>query len=302
MVEALDSIVVEVGDLAAATRDLAQLLGREPSPPPAVDAAAAGSARAMFTLANVRLELRGLRAGGLAVGARAVGAPPARASASTLREADPPRPVEASRRAGEGIAALRLRLARGAGAPFPVGPLASPTVPIELVAATPLESPLEAGALGSQACVLGLDHVVIASADPERTRRFLADDLGIRLALDRCFPERGLRLMFFRLGGVTLELASSLDGSPRAPASTPAALPPAGPDAFHGLAWRVASLEAIHTRLLAAGFSLSPIRPGHKPGTRVCTVRAPVHGVPTLLIEHPVPPAADALGSGGRAC
>ena len=125
--------------------------------------------------------------------------------------------------------------------------------------------------------VAGLDHVVVASPDPERTRRYLAEDLGIRLALDRSFAERGLRLIFFRLGGVTLEVASALGQTTAV----------AGRDAFHGLAWKVGRIEAIHARLRAGGLEVSEIRPGHKAGTRVASLRRSVHGVPTLLIEHP---------------
>ena len=42
---------------------------------------------------------------------------------------------------------------------------------------------------------------------------WLADAAG-RLALDRTFPERGLRLLFFRPGGVTLEVAAALTPPP----------------------------------------------------------------------------------------
>ena len=38
------------------------------------------------------------------------------------------------------------------------------------------------------------------------------DRLALRLALDRTFEERRVRLLFFRIAGVTVELAASLDG------------------------------------------------------------------------------------------
>jgi hypothetical protein len=47
----------------------------------------------------------------------------------------------------------------------------------------------------------------------------------------------------------------------------------------------VGDIDAIRSRLLGDRFDVSEIRDGNKPGTRVCTVRDPVHGVPTLLIE-----------------
>ena len=260
MLTALDSIVVAVEDLAAATRDFGQLLGRAAAPPRPGDPAA--RAGASFAVANVRLDLQGTTA-------------PAARSA---------------RGAGGGIVAIRLRLGPGAeAAGRAVGMIASPTVPIELVAAACEAGPLapdgpESAGREPDGRITGLDHVVILSADPERTGHFLGESLGIRLALDRRFPERGLRLMFFRLGGVTLEVASALPEAPAAPG--PAPVQRVGADAFHGLARRVDGLDRLHARLTGAGFRLSPIRPGHKPGTRVCTVQAPLHGVPTLLIEH----------------
>jgi len=235
----LDSVLVDVPDPGAAARDFGRLLGIEPT----VEGDPGGRGTVVLELANVRLVLR---AGG------APGAPAAAGVVGGLRFACVPQP----------------------GTLFAPGPVAGPSVPIELVA----ESGPAASAAGS--CP-GLDHVVVATPDPERAQRFFGDGLGLRLALDRRFPERGLRLLFFRLAGVTLEVAASLD----APSPDGAA----GPDAFHGLAFRVPDLGATHARLLAAGFPLSPIRAGHKPGTRVCTVRGGVQDVPTLLIEHPPP-------------
>lgn len=258
MVTALDSLVVAVRDLAGATRDFSSLLGRapRPAPEPASVGADADEGPVSFALSNTRLELRRVD----------------------------PRAMPAE----EGIALLRLRLAPGAAAPPVEDALRAASVPFELVAAPALPA-RDAPASGpSEGGVTGLDHVVLTTTDPARAHRLLAERLGIRLALDRSFPERGLRLLFFRLGGVTLEVAVAL-------APTPAA-PSARRDGFHGLAWRVDGLDAFHARLLAAGFALSPIRPGHKPGTRVCTVHAPLHGVPTLLIEHPEAASRSASG------
>jgi hypothetical protein len=89
------------------------------------------------------------------------------------------------------------------------------------------------------------------------------------------FPERGLRLVFFRSGGVTLELA----------AAHPAATVADGPDRLHGVSYRVADLGARRERLLRAGVDVSEIRRGMRPGTSVATVRSGTAGVPTLLLE-----------------
>ena len=55
-----------------------------------------------------------------------------------------------------------------------------------------------------------IDHVVVHTTDPARAIALWRDRPGFRLALDREFPERGLRLLFFRSGGITLEYASPL--------------------------------------------------------------------------------------------
>ena len=44
-------------------------------------------------------------------------------------------------------------------------------------------------------------------------------------------------------------------------------------------------IDAIESRLKADRFDVSEIRDGNKAGTRASTVRDPVHGVSTLLIQ-----------------
>jgi len=120
-----------------------------------------------------------------------------------------------------------------------------------------------------------IDHVVVRTPAAERAIRLWRDRLGLRLALDRVFPERGLRLVFFRSGGMTLEFATS---DP----------PPAdgdAPDRFYGVSYRVSDLAACRERLLGAGVDVSPIRAGMRPGTSVVTVRSGTAGVPTLLLQ-----------------
>ena len=43
-------------------------------------------------------------------------------------------------------------------------------------------------------------------------------------------------------------------------------------------------VQRARERLARAGFEVSETRPGHKEGTRVCTVRRETHGVPTLVL------------------
>jgi catechol 2,3-dioxygenase-like lactoylglutathione lyase family enzyme len=123
-------------------------------------------------------------------------------------------------------------------------------------------------------CVHAIDHVVIRSTDLDRAIRLWRDELGLRLALDREFPARGLRMLFFRSGGVTLEFVAAI-GAPD----------PAGRDALDGIAYQVRDLAACRERLVAAGFDVSPVRSGHKAGTSVATVRSATGGVPTLLLQ-----------------
>ena len=101
---------------------------------------------------------------------------------------------------------------------------------------------------------------------------------GFETLLRRVFgalPERRLRLLFFRLAGITVEVTASLDEEPD-PDST---------DQLWGIAYKVEDVGAAQARLSELGeFDVSEVRSGQKPGTRVSTVRANTCGVATLLI------------------
>jgi catechol 2,3-dioxygenase-like lactoylglutathione lyase family enzyme len=125
--------------------------------------------------------------------------------------------------------------------------------------------------------IAGVDHVVVNTRDPKRAVAHWHQRLGLRLALDKEFADRGLRLQFFRSGGMTLEFASR-QGEGAATSGT---------DAVYGVSYRVHDLAACRARLLGHGLDVSEIRAGMKEGTRVATVRDGTAGVPTLLIEHP---------------
>jgi catechol 2,3-dioxygenase-like lactoylglutathione lyase family enzyme len=127
--------------------------------------------------------------------------------------------------------------------------------------------------------VVAIDHVVVHTADPERAIAHWRNRLGLRLALDRTFPERKLRLLFFRSGGLTLEYAQALGES----AGT-------ATDVVYGVSYRVHDLAAVRTRLVAAGLDVSEARAGMKPGSAVATVRSGTAGVPSLLIQQPERP------------
>ena len=123
--------------------------------------------------------------------------------------------------------------------------------------------------------VAALDHIVVSTPDPEAAIELYGDQLGLRLALDRSFEERGVRLLFFRIAGITVELAARLAKSEG----------PRDSDRLGGLAFQVRDADAARARLATAGFDVSEVRAGNKPGTYVCTVRDRTHGVPTLLIQ-----------------
>lgn len=124
--------------------------------------------------------------------------------------------------------------------------------------------------------VSGLDHIVIQTPNPDRAVANYAGRLGLRLALDRTFPDLGARLLFFRVGDVTLEMMQQL--APEADQS--------GPDALWGLSWQVADIDAANRRLRDTGLDVSAVRAGRKPGTSVFSVRNGTLGLPTLFITH----------------
>ena len=126
------------------------------------------------------------------------------------------------------------------------------------------------------AAVDALDHVVVRSGNPDASRALYGEEgLGIRLALDREFPQWNARMLFFRLGGATIEVVSSLNSNDTSP--------PPDRDELWGLAFRVPDAEATHARLVDYGVAVSGVRDGRKPGTRVFTVKEP--GPPVLMLE-----------------
>lgn len=124
--------------------------------------------------------------------------------------------------------------------------------------------------------VARLDHIVISTPNPERAIAHYGARLGLHFALDRTAEQWGTRFLFFRTGGLTLEVIHRLGE-----AHDPEAL-----DQIWGLTWAVDDLEAAHARLSARKLDISPVREGRKPGTRVFTVRKDTVGIPTLFIAH----------------
>jgi catechol 2,3-dioxygenase-like lactoylglutathione lyase family enzyme len=123
-----------------------------------------------------------------------------------------------------------------------------------------------------------MDHAVILSVDMEKAKQLWSGTLGLRLALDRTFPERDTRILFYRAGDITIEISGGARQTEEGMGK---------PDRLWGLAWGVDDLDAMCARLTEQGIAVSEPRTGIKPGTRVASVRGPhTHGVATLLIEH----------------
>lgn len=283
MLNTLDHVVIAVRDIETATDTYARLLGRLPSW--RGHHSQLGTANTLFRLENAYIELLGptgegqlaaelirrIEGSGEGLLALSFGTDDAARCAATLRERGigAVDPIEGEGRESTSGAVRRWRNVhlpeadtRGLtlfviehGSPPDALPVAEPLAP-----------------LGST--VSAIDHIVIMTPDATAACALYRDKLGLRLALERTFESRGLRLLFFRLGGVTVELAARLE----APSS------PNEHDRLWGISYRVPDLIAVHERVAKAGFDVSEVRRGQRPGTLVCTVRAETHGVATLLI------------------
>jgi catechol 2,3-dioxygenase-like lactoylglutathione lyase family enzyme len=280
VISGLDHIVALVGDIAAATTAYQTLFARSPAWRNTGD----GADRVLFTLDNMTLELMSPSGDGTAAKRiRAVMAEQGEGLASLCF------------RSGD-IAKMHRRLDRLMLKPEPVTEVESRDAISGAIlswkrtrAATEAtrgvrlfflerakERPLSVRT--TTASITAMDHVVIATADPERAAALYGARLGLDMALDRSHPDWG-RLMFFRCGDLVVEVVQR-------PGKDAAA--DTAHDKLWGLSWRVADIEATRARLTAAGVDVSDVRNGRKPGTRVLTVRNGTCGIPTLLVEKTV--------------
>jgi catechol 2,3-dioxygenase-like lactoylglutathione lyase family enzyme len=275
MLTSFDHVTLVVNDVDAAVRSYESLLGspaswrgRHPE---------LGTHGALFALSNALVELVGpngdaseadglrarLLAGGEGMQAIAFGTADADACSADFRQrglrATEPQPGEAHGREG-GIRRYRT---------VDLSPRATRGLSVLAVErhGPKLTAELPPGA----AMIDALDHVVIRTSDPEAAIALYGRGLGIRLALDRHVGEK--RMLFFRVGGVTVEVVTdALAGAA---------------DVFGGVAFRVRDVDAAHARIRAAGFDTSEVRDGAKAGTRVFTVRGGTCGVPVLVLRDP---------------
>jgi catechol 2,3-dioxygenase-like lactoylglutathione lyase family enzyme len=265
VIQGLDHIALAVRDFEAAVDGYRRLIGREPELEPRD-----GADRAWFHLANMALEVIAPSGDG----------PAGDRLRARLDEA------------GEGLwicafqssdvaADARLLSRRGLDV--------EPFRDVARVKAAALDFALAPGRTGAapspalaESAVPGLDHIVVHTPNPDRALGLYGAKFGLDLRLDRSNEAWGARQLFFRCGETVFEVGASL----KAPVSD-------APDRFGGLAWRVADPEATHARIAAAGFNVSEVRQGRKPGTHVFTVRDAPGGVPTLMLSaEPIAEAA----------
>lgn len=282
----VDHLIIAVRDLDEAEKAYNQIFGRSPSWKgihPGM-----GSANILYRLANTYVELLGpsgegvngdmLRAHldekGEGMFGVVFGTDDAAARIASLREKGVPAgdPVDGSGRDSMTGAERRWRTfglpretMRGLFS-FGIQHLSEPDA---LPPAPLLEGVSEAQAVSS------CDHVVVMTPDAEACKELYGDKFGIRLALDHAKPEWGVRQLFFRLGGLTLEVVEPLDKA-KAPKA----------DYYWGVAWQVKDAAGAAARMAKAGLDVSEVRKGRKPGTEVATIRKPTCGVPTLLIAQ----------------
>ncbi len=118
-----------------------------------------------------------------------------------------------------------------------------------------------------------VDHVVLYSNHAQTCIELFSELLGMRLALDKTVPQWGGRMLFFRSGQLTLEIISPTE-------------PFHGADYYWGIAYQTSSLDQVHQALTDQAVTVSDIRSGRKPGTRVATLKSHQLGIPTIIIEQ----------------
>lgn len=277
MITALDHFVLACPDLEAAVTDYVMLLGFEPD----WRASDIGLASALFVVGNTAIELMGPEGDGpLADRLREITIDGAVLTTLVYRSDD----VEGDHRLSKrrGLAPSDI----GMGDSIDLATKAERSwkryrIPDECMAGVKTfvlqhESGDIPARMLAKGDVTDLDHLVVNTPNPERTIATYGGRLGLHLALDRIAEQWNTRFLFFRLGGLTLEIINRLDNKSD----------PAGPDSIWGLTWATDDLEAAHTRLRDAGVDTSEIRTGRKPGSRVFTVKSGTQGVPTLFIHH----------------
>ncbi|WP_312167198.1 VOC family protein [Phenylobacterium sp.] len=279
MISALDHIAVAVRDLDAAVDGYARLLGLAPN----WIGGDGGARHAWFQLPNMALDviaphgegafgdtIRGhLDAHGEGIWAMAFTVPDIEAAHVLLTRRGiggaKPHPVRSTH--DDGRKRYWTTSALDAAATGGLNILLS--APPRDGVAWPLSEPTGEGAISA------LDHVVIHTPNPDRALGVYGAKLGLDLRLDRSNPDWKVRQLFFRCDDSLVEVAASLNRQVSD-----------DPDGFGGLAWQAADIHAAHARIASAGFDVSDVKTGRKPGTHVFTIRSGVPDAPTLVISQ----------------
>lgn len=279
MFNKLDHLVIKVFDLSEAESDYSALLGLQPSWRGSHPGR--GTSNVLYRLSNTYVELLHLPEGvgvPFAPNAEDVEGLVAFALGTDDLEAERQRlvdqglsvssVVDGSGREERGEVERRWRTAF-------IDPSSTRSVAVFAIQhLSPTEAlPLASALPGSEAPVEAVDHIVILSGDADSSIALYRDKFGMDLRLDKTFPDWGMRLAFFRLGGVTVEVAQKLGDEP------------SDKDAIWGASYRVGDVASARGRLLESGFDVSEVRPGRRPGTEVITVRSKTHGVQTLMLS-----------------
>jgi catechol 2,3-dioxygenase-like lactoylglutathione lyase family enzyme len=280
MITGLDHVVLLVRDIDAGVEGYQTLLGH----PPVWRTQNHGAATAIFTLANMSLELMAPSGEGVAG---------ERVHAALDKQ-------------GEGLASLAFavpdiakahrRLTRLGLAPDDIADGQSQ----DLASGTSMSwqrtrasgdfthgvrmfflqrpEPLKLAAELASDTVEALDSLVLSTPNPDRAAALYGARLGLDMALDRTVPDLDTRFLFFRCGeNLIVEVIHRLKAGVGQ-----------GPDKIWGLSWRTMDILATQERLRGAGLEVSDIRDGRKPGSRVATIKTGTFGVPTLLIQQGV--------------
>lgn len=119
--------------------------------------------------------------------------------------------------------------------------------------------------------VHAVDHVVLMTTDADACIHLFNEQIGMRLALDKTVEKWGGRMLFFREGGLTLEVIQRFDKPPKH-------------DKFWGVAFNCKDLDRTVSDLSQRGLDVGEVRDGRKPGTIVANITLPDISVPCLLI------------------
>ncbi|HVF11668.1 MAG TPA: VOC family protein [Actinomycetota bacterium] len=280
MFSQLDHLVIKVSDLAEAEDDYTALLGRQPSwrgNHPGL-----GTSNLLYRLSNTYVELLHLPEGvsvPFAPNSEDVEGLVAFALGTDDLEAERQRLVDQGLIVSPVIDGFgreqRGEVERLWRAAF-IDPSSTRSVAVFAIQhlSPPDALPLASALPGSDSPVEAVDHIVILSGDADSSIALYRDKFAMDLRLDKTFPDWGMRLAFFRLGGVTVEVAQKLGDEP------------SDKDAIWGASYRVEDVATARSRLLENGFDVSEVRPGRRPGTEVITVRSKTHGVATLMLSR----------------